>query len=192
MLPVLASLQLVQGRNLHGLVKMDLPTLLVACAPLVSPSTAQAVIAVESGGNPHAIGVVGGHLARQPQTLAEAIATVRVLEADGWNYSVGLGQINRTNFKRLRLTPETAFEPCRNLAAMQSILGECFERASKVSSEQPALRQALSCYYSGNFSTGLEHGYVDRVVAAWRATAATKRKEPTTPTTPSPTTRSTR
>lgn len=168
---------------------MSISSLLMACAPLVSTATAQALVIVESGGNPHAIGVVGGHLARQPRTLSEAIPTVRVLEAEGWNYSVGLGQINRTNFQRLGLTPESAFEPCRNLTAMQSILGECFERAAKTSArgstEQLALRQALSCYYSGNFSTGFRDGYVDRVLAAWRANPAATKKE-TTATAPHP------
>lgn len=163
---------------------MSISSLLMACAPLVSTATAQALVTVESGGNPHAIGVVGGHLARQPRTLSEAIATVRVLEAEGWNYSVGLSQINRTNFQRLGLTPESAFEPCLNLTAMQSILGECFERAAKTNAktgtEQLALRQALSCYYSGNFSTGFTHGYVDRVLAAWRAIPTDSRKEATT------------
>jgi type IV secretion system protein VirB1 len=32
--------------------------------------------------------------------------------------------------------------------------------------DQTALRQALSCYYSGNFATGFRHGYVRKVVAA--------------------------
>jgi len=169
---------------------VNLPALLAACAPLVSAPTAHALVAVESSGNPHAIGVVGGQLTRQPQTLAEAVATVRVLEAEGWNYSVGLGQINRTNFARLGLTPQTAFEPCANLAAMQSILGECYERAARTGDEQQALRQALSCYYSGNFSTGFRDGYVDRVLAAWRANSAATRKEatPSGPQSPSPAT----
>ena len=49
---------------------------------------------------------------------------------------------------------------------MQAVLGECHARAAAGASEQAALRRALSCYYSGNFSTGMRHGYVARVVAA--------------------------
>lgn len=142
---------------------------LFACAPLVAHGTAMAVVQVESGGNPYAIGVVGGRLERQPRTRIEAVVTTRALEAQGWNYSVGLGQINRSNFARLGLTAETAFEPCENLRAMQTILGECFERAARRSEQQAALRQALSCYYSGNFSTGFLDGYVARVVHAAQA-----------------------
>jgi type IV secretion system protein VirB1 len=88
------------------------------------------------------------------------------LHAGGWNYSVGLGQINVANFARLGLTPGSALEPCTSLAAMQSVLGECYARAASNHAAQNALRFALSCYYSGNFTTGLRHGYVGRVVRA--------------------------
>jgi type IV secretion system protein VirB1 len=148
---------------------MTLAALLLSCAPLIQPGTAQALIAVESGGNPFAIGVVAGSLVRQPVNLSEAVATARALEAAGRNFSVGLAQINKANFSKQGLTVETAFEPCANLKAMQAILGECFARAAPRSDQQTALRQAISCYYSGNFQTGFDHGYVRKVVAAWSA-----------------------
>lgn len=144
-----------------------LDALLLACAPLIAPDTAAALISVESRANPYAIGVVAGRLDRQPRNLAEAVSTARALEAGGWNYSVGLAQINKTNFVRHGLSIETAFDPCSNLRAMQSILGECFGRASARAEPQVALRRAFSCYYSGNFQTGFQHGYVQKVVAAW-------------------------
>ena len=56
-----------------------------------------------------------------------------------------------------------------NLAAMQGILGECFARASQRQPKQAALRDAFSCYYSGNFVTGHQHGYVGKVLAAWNS-----------------------
>jgi type IV secretion system protein VirB1 len=121
-------------------------TLALACAPLVHASTAHALVAVESGFNPHAIGVVGGSLIRQPMSLPEALATAKQLQADGWNFSVGLAQINVSNFARMGLTTQSAFEPCANLAAMQTVLAECFERSNAKASEQTALQQALSCY----------------------------------------------
>jgi len=150
---------------------IDLAVLVLSCAPLVAQDTARALIQVESGGNPFAIGVVGGALVRQPANLPEAVATVAALEAAGWNYSVGLGQINKRNFQRSGLNPQTAFNPCANLRAMQSILGECFSRASRRASTQAALRDAFSCYYSGNFQTGHQHGYVGKVLAAWSTRA---------------------
>ncbi len=141
-------------------------SLALACAPLVHTDTAQALVAVESSFNPHAIGVVGGVLDRQPRNLAEAVATANHLQANGWNFSVGLGQINLRNFDRLGLNATTAFDPCSNLRAMQTVLAECFERSSLAALPQPALRQALSCYYSGNFVTGFRHGYVQRIAHA--------------------------
>lgn len=145
-------------------------TLVLACAPAVHLGTAQALVAVESNFNPHAIGVVGGALERQPRHRAEAVATAHALQAAGWNFSVGLGQINVGNFRRLGLTVDSAFEPCANLAAMQAVLTECFDRANppnaKPTEKQAALRRALSCYYSGNFVTGFRHGYVRKVMAA--------------------------
>ena len=75
--------------------------LALACAPQVHPDTARAIVVVESAFNPYAIGVVGGALERQPRTRAEALATVKELDTRRWNYSVGLGQINVSNFGRL-------------------------------------------------------------------------------------------
>ena len=144
-----------------------LDALLLACAPLIARDTAAALISVESKANPYAIGVVAGRLDRQPRNLPEAISTARALEAAGWNYSVGLAQINKANFARHGLSIETAFDQCSNLRAMQSILGECFGRARTRAEPQVALRRAFSCYYSGNFQTGFQRGYVQKVVAAW-------------------------
>lgn len=160
----------------------NFPDLAMACAPMVHPMTTQALVQVESGFNPHAIGVVGGILVRQPRSRAEAVSTARALRARGWNFSAGLGQINVTNFERLGLTLNSAFEPCANLGAMQVVLGECFYRAgtgTPSASEQHRLHRALSCYYSGNFTTGFRHGYVQRLVAhAARIPSTTlKRKE---------------
>ncbi|WP_430421451.1 lytic transglycosylase domain-containing protein [Methylibium petroleiphilum] len=154
--------------------------LALACAPQVHADTARALVSVESAFNPWAIGVVGGALVRQPRHRAEALATAKALRDAGWNFSVGLGQINVGNFDRLGLTVETAFEPCANLAAMQTVLAECFDRAGGSASkamDQVALRQALSCYYSGNFDTGFRHGYVRKVVIAARTVPTAQPKE---------------
>jgi type IV secretion system protein VirB1 len=147
----------------------SLLALLLSCAPQVDTTTALALISVESAGNPHAIGVVGGALVRQPRTLPEALRTARALQAERWNFSLGIAQINVRNLQRLGLSLESAFEPCANLGAMQTVLTECYERTAQNRAALPppdpqgSLRQALSCYYSGNFATGFEHGYVRRV-----------------------------
>jgi type IV secretion system protein VirB1 len=152
--------------------------LVASCAPLVHPGTAHALVFVESAFNPHAIGVVGGSLAPQPRSTGEALATARALRAAGRNFSVGLAQINVGNFGRLGLSIPAAFDACRDLTAMQTVLGECFARAGDPKAPQRALRRALSCYYSGNFATGFRHGYVGRVVAAARPVGGAGRGPP--------------
>ncbi|MFM0671076.1 lytic transglycosylase domain-containing protein [Paraburkholderia sediminicola] len=136
------------------------------CAPQVDAHTLAAIVSVESGYNPYAIGVVGGHLVRQPRSLAEALATVDMLTRLDYNFSLGLAQVNRYNLARFRETAESIFEPCANLRAAGAILSECFARAARGGGDQQfALRQALSCFYSGDFSTGFKSGYVEKVVA---------------------------
>jgi type IV secretion system protein VirB1 len=137
------------------------------CAPDVHQDTMRRIVNTESSFNPYAIGVVGGHLERQPHSREEAIATAQWLEQNGFNYSVGLAQVNKKNFASYGLTLQTAFETCPNLKAGGAILKDCFIRAKKINSnEQEALRDAFSCYYSGNFITGYKQGYVQKIVGS--------------------------
>lgn len=154
---------------------VDFNTLAQQCAPRVHLTTLQAVVRTESGFNPYAIGVVGGHLARQPKTRAEAIATAKALSAQGLNFSMGLGQVNKAHLHRFGLNYETVFDACTNLQAGARILQECYDRARSQIGPDKALNAAISCYYSGNFSRGFQveaagTSYVQRVAA--NATAA--------------------
>jgi type IV secretion system protein VirB1 len=145
---------------------MDFLALSLQCAPDVNPSTLQHIVKVESSFNPYAIGVVGAHLVRQPRDASEALATANWLDARGFNFSVGLTQVNKKNLMKYNLPLSSAFEPCSNLRAGGEILKECYGRAKKkLVSEQAALRAAFSCYYSGNFTTGFKDGYVLKVVS---------------------------
>lgn len=159
---------------------LELLALLPQCAPTVAHETMAAVVNVESSKNPYAIGVVGGRLARQPRNLDEAVATARQLEANGWNFSLGVAQVNRYNLPKYQLTYEKAFEPCANLRAGSKILEDCYVRALRRTPEpDKALQAALSCYYSGNFTRGFapdvagKPSYVQKVwlAAGGQATA---------------------
>jgi len=132
---------------------------MMACQNLAVPAEVmQHVVNVESSSNPFAIGVVGGQLVRQPQSLDEAIATVQMLESKGYNFSVGLSQVNRSNFGKYGLdTYEKAFSMCGNLIAGSRILAQCYASASG------DWGKAFSCYYSGNFTTGYRDGYVQKI-----------------------------
>ena len=124
------------------------------------------VVRVESSFNPYAIGVVGGRLVRQPKTLPEAVATVRMLERRGYNFSLGVAQVNRYNLGKYGLDSyEKAFEVCPNLQAGSRILAECYQRSQDWG-------KSFSCYYSGNFVTGFRHGYVQKIYASMRNSQA--------------------
>ncbi|GAA6140843.1 hypothetical protein NBRC116584_06610 [Hydrogenophaga sp. 5NK40-0174] len=126
----------------------------------------QHVVHVESSRNPYAIGVVGGYLARQPRNLNEALATVKMLKSEGYNFSVGIAQVNRYNLAKYGLPSYAqAFDVCSNLRAGSRILRECYDRAQDWG-------KAFSCYYSGNFVTGFEHGYVQKIFASMRKGSA--------------------
>jgi len=125
----------------------------------------QSVISVESSHNPYAIGVVGAHLLRQPQNLAEAKATASYLEQAGYNYSIGVAQVNRSNFNRFNLSLNNGFDPCTNLNAGGQILAECLNRAMAQGYQQQATHKALSCYYSGQLNSHAGIQYANKVMA---------------------------
>ena len=123
------------------------------------------VISVESSHNPYAIGVVNAHLQRQPQNITEAKATAQFLENAGYNYSVGLAQINRSNFSRFNLNFDNVFDACTNLNAGGQILSECLNRASARGYQADATHKALSCYYSGQLNSAVGTQYANKVLA---------------------------
>ncbi len=140
-----------------------LPTMeMMSCPHLaVSAEVMQHIVQVESSANPFAIGVVGGALVRQPRDLDEAVATVQMLDANGYNYSLGIAQVNRANLGRYGLnTYAKAFDACGNLSAGAQILADCY------ASTHGDWGKAFSCYYSGDFVTGFRDGYVQKVYAS--------------------------
>lgn len=132
---------------------------ILACPNLAVPEQVMRhVVHVESSANPFAIGVVGAQLVRQPKTLEEAVATAKMLESGGYNYSLGAAQVNRVNFRKYGLdSHEKAFDLCTNLAAGASILANCYASAGG------DWGKAFSCYYSGDFVTGFRNGYVQKI-----------------------------
>ena len=134
------------------------------CQDLAVPAAVmQHVVHVESSFNPYAIGVVGAHLVRQPHNLSEAITTARMLASRGYNFSLGLAQVNRYNLAKYGLASYTqAFQACPNLQAGAQILAQCMARSGN------DWGKAFSCYYSGNFISGYQQGYVQKIFASMR------------------------
>lgn len=122
------------------------------CAASVHPSTALDVARVESGLNPYAIAEIlpggKGVTSHFPTSKDEAVSITRQLTAQGRRYSVGLMQITSTNFRHYGVSARDLLDPCTNLSVFERILIDCYRRGGG------SLKRALSCYYSGNFTTG--------------------------------------
>ena len=134
-------------------------TAAVQCAASIHPSTALDVARVESGFNPYAIAEIipkatrsfgdNNVISHQPVSRDKAELIIRRLVTQGRRYSVGLMQITSTNFHHYGVTASDLLDPCTNLSVFERILSNCYQRGG-------SLKRALSCYYSGNFHTGLQ------------------------------------
>jgi type IV secretion system protein VirB1 len=150
-----------------------LAALIATCAPLVHPTTMRALITVESAGNPYAVSINrplslaarGVDLPRfdQPRSAAEARQLAATLHGAGFTTSVGLAQINAEHLNAWQLPLATLLDPCSNLALAQRILLDCKNSTDNAPRVLPAL---LSCFNSGNATTGVANGYAARVQAA--------------------------
>lgn len=140
----------------------DFLALALQCAPTVHPTTTTDIGYAESRFQHLAIGVVRGE-SIYPKDINSALEHIKNLKAKGKNYSIGLMQINQSNFEKYGVTAKDMFNPCKNLSIFEKILTDCYTRGE-------TLKRALSCYYSGNFETGLrpekafsDTSYVQRV-----------------------------
>ena len=137
------------------------------CAANVSIQTMSAIVSQESNFNPYAIGVNGDYtLEKQPTTKKEALEVVEWLaKQDITNIDLGLGQISKGNRKAYGITPEEAFDPCRNVQVSGAILTDNYRRALNSGlDEQDALKVAISEYNTGSTTAGFSNGYVQKII----------------------------
>ncbi len=141
---------------------MEFYALAEQCSPQLQREVVAAISHTESRFNPFAIGVVGGSV-KQPTNYRDAVLTVRQLQKDGRNFSVGITQVNKSNFTRYGLTESNMFDPCSNMKAGASIFKSCLDSATNTFGSKHSydgkLRLAASCYYSGNFTTGFKQDF---------------------------------
>lgn len=152
---------------------IDLPP---DCQDALRKPLMQQIYQVESGFNPFAIGVVGGHLARQPKNLDEAVATADYLINLGRNFSIGQGQVNKYHFARLGWDRDikAGFDVCKNVVAAYEIFKQCqswaLDSGFNAMQEYSTNAAVLSCYYSGKLSAGKTNpdvaGYIKKVLNA--------------------------
>jgi type IV secretion system protein VirB1 len=153
---------------------MDLdPAFIAQCAPGVAPETIQAIVRVESRGDPLALGINGPAGRVLPDDPQQAVSLARRYIDAGYSVDLGLMQINSNHLEGLGLSVEQIFEPCTNLRAGALIVSRSYTAASAVYGEgQRALRAALSAYNTGHFEAGFRNGYVARYLTGPAAGAS--------------------
>lgn len=141
--------------------------LAATCAPHVAVETLAAVARTESALDPLTLHDNATGRSYHPATPADAIALgIELATVARHSVDLGLMQINSANLSRLGLTLADAFDPCRNLAAADRLLVAGYAAPPSGEDPQPAVRQALSRYNTGDPARGLANGYVTRVQAS--------------------------
>ena len=143
------------------------------------------IIKTESNWNLFAINVNNGYaLNTQPTNIDDAIKTAQYLTEHKFSFDAGIAQINNANFSNVELTPETAFEPCKNIQAAEKIYNEGLKKARQLTtSELEATKISLSFYNTGTPQKGIQNKYAEKVLAATELPTNIKiiKKEKTTP-----------
>ena len=144
---------------------LALAALIRHCAPAVAPSTMAAIVQVESGGDPLAIGDNTTRRSYYPHDRATAERLARRLLDAGHLLDVGIAQIDSMNFAGFGVTAHTIFDPCINLSVGARILsGDYTFAAQRYGDGQVALRHAIGMYNTGRLNAGAR--YIARVLAA--------------------------
>lgn len=97
----------------------------------IPPAILVAIAKVESGFRPWVININhNGQSVKviNPRTYEEAVYYVNYLHQNGYNYDVGIGQINVANIRRFGIDPISLLDPCNNLMASAYILRENINR----------------------------------------------------------------
>lgn len=179
---IIPALILAFVTHIHA-QSVDIAALGRQCVPEAPPSTLDAIVRVESGGNQNAMqidfpqtllkrwrlpaGTI--ELKHQPTNTQEALAWLRYFESYGIYVDLGLMQVSSYEAKRRKIDPESLLDPCTNLRAGWQILEDAYQiEATTYGPGQTALQHALSRYNTGDTARGFDHGYVQRVLAALR------------------------
>jgi type IV secretion system protein VirB1 len=143
---------------------LALAALIRHCAPAVAPSTMTAIVRVESGGNPLAIGDNTTRRSYYPHDRAAAERLAHRLLDAGHLLDVGIAQIDSMNFAGFGVNAHTIFDPCINLSIGASILGDDYAFAARrYRDAQVALRHAIGMYNTGRLTAGAR--YIARVLS---------------------------
>lgn len=149
-----------------------LTSLYFQCGEGVHPDTLHTIAKTESALNPYVIANVTDEESYYLNSKEEAISKANDLKEAGKRYSAGLMQIYSLNFEAYDLNNSNVFDYCTNISAGAQILKKCYLKASSEYPDERSdfnLDNAMSCYYSGNFSRGfkkdegINSSYVERI-----------------------------
>ena len=146
---------------------IDLIVLAQECAPTVSTVLMQSLVRKESAYKPFAIGMDSKQgVVKQPESLEEAIATVKQLKKEGRTFSVGLAQIHISNVEKYNLSIEQAFDPCTNLHTGELILNTFYQQSINYGyKDTSALWAMLRGYNSGNINGAVSNQYAHDILS---------------------------
>lgn len=143
---------------------IDLAMLINQCVNPAHKVVMEAIIKVESSGNPLVLGLNKGYkLQTQPKDIEQAKAWAEYLEEHDYNFDVGLGQVNIKNIHKYGYKAKDMLDPCLNLKIASDILDKNYQVALATDNSAKALQKAISAYNTGNFSQGFSNGYVHKV-----------------------------
>jgi len=149
--------------------RLDIAALQSRCLPTVPLTTLNAIIRVESGGNPNAMQIDFPRALLKQWHLPEALEWLDYFEHYGISVDLGLMQVSTAEAQHRGLSAESLLEPCFNLRAGGQILDSAYQLEIKTYGPgQDALRHAISRYNTGDTQRGIDNGYLARVMAALR------------------------
>ena len=161
--------------------RLDFAALQSRCLPTVPLTTLNAIILVESGGNPNAMQIDFPRtllkqwhlpegtlrLKRQPTTERESLKWLEYFERRNISVDLGLMQVSTAEAHRRGLPAESLLDPCFNLRAGWQILDSAYQVEVKTYGPgQMALQHAISRYNTGDTQRGIDNGYLARIMAA--------------------------
>jgi len=139
-------------------------SLCTQCGTSIDPSITRAIIQVESGGNPYAIGDNTTRKSYYPESQSEAVQLAADLISQGHNLDMGLMQINSWHLGRNGVSLESVFEPCDNIKTGTGILSGFLK---KYDGQPQAFFKALSAYNTGSAWKG--PAFINRILKASNA-----------------------
>ena len=147
------------------------------CAPTVAPATIEAIVRVESNGDPLAL-YINGLGAVHVTSVDAAVALARQAIAAGYTVDIGLMGLNTRTLQQFHVSIQDAFDRCTNLSIGGAVLTRNYRaEVKRYGPGEMALEAALSAYNTGDFWRGRENGYLARYFGSAKVPAR-KRARP--------------